>query len=755
MARKNKTKEKTTSPSKKRRKKSRARKEGFILSPEVKKGIWVLVLFLVAAFSVLALFNAAGTAGKHWHEFMKLFFGWGSFFVPLLLVFAGYTLFQKEALFKKILYFGIAMLVITILGIFHSFLPFEELFDAVAEGSGGGYIGYIVSFGLISAVGEIANWIILVVLFLVSMLIIFDISFKEILNKIEIAKERMRRKQLKVNGIQSGEDYKESDDKDENLEEASDLPEDENKDEEEKELEVMDYEEPKAEGAVLTEVRDDWEFPSIDLLNGEFGKPTSGDIKKNAELIEKTFANFGIEVEMAEVNIGPTVTQYTLKPADGVKLSKIVALQNDIALALAAKSIRVEAPIPGRSLVGIEIPNESVALVRIREIVESAEYQSFKYKLPFSLGRDVAGVPIVAALDKMPHLLIAGATGSGKSVCMNALLMSLLYKKTPSELKLILIDPKRVEMSNYNNIPHLLTPVITDIKKTVNALKWVVGEMDRRYQLLSETGRRDIKSYNKSMRKKSLPYIVIVVDELADIMAVAASDVEGAVVRLAQMARAVGIHLVLATQRPSVDVITGLIKANITTRIAFAVASQTDSRTILDSAGAEKLLGNGDMLFISADLNKPRRIQGAFVEEGEIEKVTISLKEKGVPDYNTDVVERNIGGSFSSGNFMSEEGGSEDVLYEDAKTEIIRMGKGSASLLQRRLRVGYARAARLLDLLEQNGVVGPPDGSKPREVVGKYKLEHEGVAREINGLENPPEQIVEESEEAFTDEEKF
>ncbi len=755
MARKNKITEKTTSPSKKRRKKSRARKEGFVLSPEVKKGIWVLVLFLIAAFSVLALFNAAGTAGKYWHEFMKLFFGWGSFFVPLLLIFAGYTLFQKEAPFKKILYFGIAVLVITILGIFHSFLPFEELFNAVSEGSGGGYIGYIVSFGLISAVGEIANWIILVVLFLVSLLIIFDISFKEIFNKIEIAKERMKRKQLKVNGIQTGEDEGESEEKDEALEEVSELAEEENRDVEEKELEVLDYKEPIAEGAVLTEVRDDWEFPSIDLLNGEFGKPTSGDIKKNAELIEKTFANFGIEVEMAEVNIGPTVTQYTLKPADGVKLSKIVALQNDIALVLAAKSIRIEAPIPGRSLVGIEIPNETVALVRVREIVESGEYQNFKHKLPFSLGRDVAGVPVVAALDKMPHLLIAGATGSGKSVCMNALLMSLLYKKTPSELKLILIDPKRVEMSNYNNIPHLLTPVITDTKKTVNALKWVVGEMDRRYQLLSETGKRDIKSYNKSMRKKSLPYIVIVVDELADIMAVAAADVEGAVVRLAQMARAVGIHLVLATQRPSVDVITGLIKANITTRIAFAVASQTDSRTILDSSGAEKLLGNGDMLYISADLNKPRRIQGAFVEEGEIEKVTGSLKEKGVPDYNSDVVERNTGGSFTSSSFMSEEGGSEDALYEDAKTEIIRMGKGSASLLQRRLRVGYARAARLLDLLEQNGIVGPPDGSKPREVVGKYKLEHEGAVRELNGLDNPSEQMSEDSEETPSEEEKF
>jgi S-DNA-T family DNA segregation ATPase FtsK/SpoIIIE len=399
-----------------------------------------------------------------------------------------------------------------------------------------------------------------------------------------------------------------------------------------------------------------------------------------------------------------------------VKLSKITALSNDLSLALAAHPIRIEAPIPGQALVGIEVPNESVAIVRLKEVLASKGFAEKKSNLTLALGRDAAGKPEVADLDKMPHMLIAGATGSGKSVAINSILLALLRQNSPSNLKLILVDPKRVELTAYNGIPHLLTPVVTDPKKTVNALKWTVAEMDRRYGVLSDTGNRDIGSYNQAEKEK-LPYIVIVVDELADLMSVAAKDVEAAVVRLAQMARAVGIHLVLATQRPSVDVLTGLIKANITTRMAFKVASQIDSRTILDMSGADKLLGNGDMLYKASDLSKPRRIQGALVSDGEIENVVRFVKDQADEDveYNEEVLDRPL--KRSEGVEAKPEEG-DDPLFEEAKEVVTRAGKASASLLQRRLRIGYARAARLLDLMEAKGIIGPADGARPREVLG-------------------------------------
>lgn len=468
-----------------------------------------------------------------------------------------------------------------------------------------------------------------------------------------------------------------------------------------------------------------WQYPSVDLLDASSGKANSGNINKNVEIIQKTLADFGVPVTMADVNVGPTVTQYTLKPAPAVKLNQITARSNDLALALAQHPIRIEAPVPGKSVVGIEIPNKEKALVSLREVLEDERFKGVKSNLTLAMGRDVSGHVNAVDLKNMPHLLIAGATGSGKSVCINAMIVSLLYQNSPDDLRLILVDPKRVEFTHYNGVPHLLTPVVFDVDKTVSALRWAVSEMDRRFRVLQESGRRNIEAYNDKPASGKLPYIVIFIDELADLMAQAGNEVEAAIVRLSQMARAVGIHLVVATQRPSVDVITGLIKANITNRIAFAVASQVDSRTILDASGAEKLLGNGDMLYLGNELGKPKRIQGVLITDKEVDKITNFLKAESAPQYDESIVsyhssvERGVGGGAGE---IS--GG--DELYENAKEVVVMAGKASASLLQRRLRIGYARAARLLDIMEENGIIGPAEGAKPRDVmIDPTSLDHE------------------------------
>jgi S-DNA-T family DNA segregation ATPase FtsK/SpoIIIE len=417
---------------------------------------------------------------------------------------------------------------------------------------------------------------------------------------------------------------------------------------------------------------------------------------------------------MSDVNVGPTVSQYTLKPADGVKLNTITARSNDLALALAAPSVRIEAPIPGKSAVGVEIPNKTAAIVTLREILEADEIKKTDSSLALALGRDAAGTPFVVDLTKMPHLLIAGATGAGKSVCINSIIINLLYLNSPADLRFLLVDPKRVEFTEYNGIPHLLAPVVTDVDKTVSLLKWVVAEMERRFKLFAESSCRNIQVYNENPTEGKLPYIVVIIDELSDLMAQAANEVEASIVRIAQMARAVGIHLIVATQRPSVDVITGLIKANIPTRIAFAVASNADSRTILDQGGAEKLLGRGDMLYLSSELTQPKRAQSVLVVDKEIRSVTDFLKREGEAEYDDSITNFKPQKSHGSGGI---EGNVDDALFEEAKELVIQTGKASASLLQRRLRVGYARAARLLDLLEEQGVIGPADGAKPRDIL--------------------------------------
>jgi len=474
----------------------------------------------------------------------------------------------------------------------------------------------------------------------------------------------------------------------------------------------------------------EYQPPPLEFLETDKGKPSPGDIRENCLIIKKTLENFGIEVEMGEVFVGPTVTQYTLKPAEGVKLSKITSLTNDLALALASHPIRIEAPIPGKSLVGIEVPNKVRTLVRLRDLISLDDFQKAPSPLTFIVGRDVAGTPVFADLARMPHLLVAGATGTGKTIFLNSLILSLVYRNSPKILKFVLIDPKRVEFRTYQNLPHLIAPVIFDSEKVVSVLDWLVVEMERRFQVLGRESVRNIFSFNQKAISQGgilMPYIVLIIDELADIMAAKGREVENRIVRLAQLARAVGIHLVLATQRPSVEVLTGLIKANITSRVAFQVASQFDSRTILDLAGAEKLLGRGDMLFISAQSPKPKRIQGAYVSEKEVKKIVSWFKEKGMlPNFDPDLLStlKRIEEQKAEKGFFVED----DPLYEDAKRVVIQAKRASASLLQRRLKIGYARAARLIDLLEKRGVVGPSRGSKPREVlVGEDEEEWEKI----------------------------
>ncbi|MBI4135019.1 MAG: DNA translocase FtsK [Candidatus Sungbacteria bacterium] len=683
------------------------------LSPETKKSVLAVVFFAAALLTVLAYTGHAGLVGRSLYTVLDLSLGKGYFIATLALLLAAFSLLLslKNRLYISTMVGALVFLVVS-LGIVELALGSRR----------GGYVGWAVSAPLVSVFDFWASLVILVAFDVAALLVVFNIPLW--------ARENT-----------------EGDEDEEEVEEEVTLGFAEGDDEErealrpakEKSVSVAPFLEP-----ARTEARDEfvverrrtsrfgYKRPPLDLLNDDRGTPSSGDIKANANIIQRTLENFGIHVEMAAVSVGPTVTQYALRPAEGVKISRILALQNDLALALAAHPIRVEAPIPGKSLVGIEVPNRSIALVGLRSLIADRQFQDASPPLYFALGRDVTGTPVYADLTRMPHLLIAGATGAGKSVGMHVIVTSFLYRNPPEVLRFIMVDPKRVELSMYNGVPHLLTPVITDPKKTIHALRWAVHEMERRYEMLSESGARDIVSFNTKVnteKEELLPYIVIIVDELADLMMAYPREVEGSVVRLAQMARAVGIHLVLTTQRPSVEVITGLIKANITSRVAFQTGSQVDSRTILDMAGAEKLLGNGDMLFLAGDTAKPRRIQGAFVSESEVKKVVEFLRrEEEAPQYETGITEPRAGGE-TAGLFADANEG-DDELYEEAKQVVLESGKASASLLQRRLRVGYARAARLLDLLEENGIIGPGSGAKPREILAPTAAYRDAEANE-------------------------
>lgn len=688
------------------------------MNPDTKRGIVIVFLFALAGISILSLFNLAGAAGQHIENALSSFFGLGRFVIPIVLLSLGYIILNEEKYeLGASNYVGLFFLVLSIEGLLHLSFSYDDPFSFAGLRGGGGYLGLILTYPLLISLGQVATILIIFAIFISSILLTFNTSLHTIAEKGNFWKKIYQNIKLLFLGMKfSGGGQEAATEENQADQESAETSPASTPTFETKNLPAGAEAQTtpiEMSPVVVKAERKKIDLP-IDLLDDQSEKPTSGDIKTQMNIIQKTLENFGITVEMGDISVGPTVTQYTLKPADGVKLSKITNLHNDLSLALAAHPIRIEAPIPGKSLVGIEVPNEKVAAVNLKEILRAQEFKQRKTNLTVALGKDVSGKVWVSDLGKMPHLLVAGSTGSGKSVCLNTIIVSLLYQNSPDDLRLIMVDPKRVEFTVYNGIPHLLTPVITDTVKTVNALKWVIGEMDRRFELLSKHGKRDIGAFNRETGER-MPYLVLIIDELADLMVVAAAEVEAAIIRLAQMARAVGIHLILATQRPSVNIITGLIKANITTRIAFAVASNTDSRTILDTSGAEKLLGRGDMLYTCPDLGKPKRLQGALVRDHEIKKVIDYLKNEGEPEYLEEVTQKPAFGISVPGLDLGND--SDDELLSDAKEVIVQAGKASASLLQRRLKVGYARAARLLDLMEAQGIIGPADGAKPRDIL--------------------------------------
>lgn len=720
----------------------RRRKSVFKLNKKQRRSILIVVFFSLSCILFLSTIGLAGKLGEFLKEYLRYGFGFQAYIMPIISFSICLFLFKEirdknrkvkdkddedEGGQKRIYIYsnswtrliGLFLFVISLSSLFHLFYPSEQAHLAASQGNGGGYLGLGFTYPFQALMGFWATLFIFLTLFTISLILIFNLSFSDlwkvllalkdkiilVLNKIK--SKMLLDKKLEITGLS----FKNKSD-----ESSEDIDEFTLGDKKQPNLDLKTKKLSDEDDEINTESTrkiSDWKPYSIDLLDKQTSLPTSGNINKNVDVIKSTFDNFGIDVSMEGVNVGPTVTQYTLKPAEGVKLSKIIALQNDLSLALASHPIRIEAPIPGKSLVGIEVPNQNVAIVRFKEMLESDDFSKRKSSLTMPLGRDVSGKVMMSDLIKMPHLLISGATGAGKSICLNSIILSFLYQNSPEDLRFILVDPKKVEMTNYNGIPHLLTPVVTEVDKTINSLKWLVAEMERRLKLFSEKGSRDIISYNSKLRDKKLPYLVLIIDELADLMAVAANEVEACIVRLAQMARASGIHLILATQRPSVNVITGLIKANIISRVAFAVASQVDSRTILDMSGAEKLLGNGDMLYLDAEIGKPKRVQGVYVSEKEIRNITGWIKEQGEPEYKEEILEKQKSSSVSG--LSSDD--IEDELFDDAKTVIMQAGKASASFLQRRLRIGYARAARLLDILEEQGIVGPANGAKPREIL--------------------------------------
>jgi S-DNA-T family DNA segregation ATPase FtsK/SpoIIIE len=712
--------------------------DGSYLQEETLRAILAVLFFVFGVFLVLSSgpIGRGGTVGHGAYNLFHFLFGIGYYLLPIVFFILSVSFFRslhkKLALTHSI---GGLLFFISSLALINIALPAQ-----------GGLLGDYISSPLISLFDTPVSTILLIAFVIISLLVIFDAPLRfDFLTSLFKKKEVLPGTEdegpelLITNAAALGLSAKD-------LAPAPPLSASPLKKPQEEVKRNDDF----GMSPLLLSGR---EFvpPPLSLLQEDRGKPGVGDIKANSNIIKRTLANFGINVEMDEISIGPSITRYALKPAEGVKLSRIVGLQNDLALALAAHPIRIEAPIPGKSLVGIEIPNSTKTTVGLGTLLATPEFQDSLNPLMMCLGKGISGMSYFGNLSKAPHLLIAGTTGSGKSVTIHTIITSLLYRNSPDNLKFIMIDPKRVELTLYNKIPHLLTPVITDAKKTILALKWAAKEMDRRYDILQEKSLQNIASYHKNVvepemkRRKSrkedsdkpfevMPYIVVVVDELADIMQAYPRELEAGIVRLAQMSRAVGIHLILSTQRPSVNVITGLIKANIPSRIALQVASQIDSRTILDMPGAEKLLGAGDMLYLSGEMSQPQRIQSAFITESETKSVVKYL----VDTYESDIPsEINLGGTDGNGGVRNnifeatlddEKMEADDDLYEDARQTVIEAGKASTSYLQRKLGVGYARAARLIDMLEERGVIGPGSGAKPREVLGSSQNSSEEVS---------------------------
>ncbi|EKD92820.1 MAG: hypothetical protein ACD_28C00325G0006 [uncultured bacterium] len=744
------------------------------VASHVMREIWAVVYMAFCVLTLLSINEKLGVVGSLWNDFLTPIFGWGIYMVPLLLGGVSLALFfARRISFDAGRILGLVLLVISSLGTLHLSVADDQIYAVAQDGEYGGYIGFVSSFIGRQILGITGSYVVFFALFVISILLTFSISLREIFSlfewKWEVKDRSAARSRMdapssypsnadeaielededmvihllngkKDSGAMEDEDallVREVED-DEGLEGRVKGWQDFSDDGEEEDLEEslgepvaverIGKDDSFSSEASTNLVSIPWEFPPLDLLNDESISIQMNQelLREKADAIRDKLAQFGIQVKMHDVHVGPTVIQYTLKPSEGVKLSRITSLKNDLALAMAASAIRIEAPIAGKSFVGIEIPNETRSIVHLRELLQCEDYLNFqkktKSKLLIPLGRDVTGKAIVTDLALMPHMLVAGATGSGKSVATNAILLSFLYQNSPKDLKLILIDPKQVELSSYNGIPHLLTPVITQPDKAAIALRWVVAEMTRRYTVCAESGHRNIDDYNDDPQSpQPMPKIVVVIDELADLMMVAGKEVEASICRIAQMARAVGIHLIVATQRPSVDVITGLIKANIPCRVAFTVSSSIDSRTILDGMGAEDLLGRGDMLYLSGTMSKPLRIQGVYVSTQEIQKVTNRVKltlEGYETTYNDDITSRKTAGIKLSGvpDASVGAGMDDDELYEQAVEVVTRTQKASATLLQRHLKVGYSRAARLIDMLEENGVIGPGDGAKAREV---------------------------------------
>lgn len=683
-------------------------------------GFWrqvsVIMIILLSIIMFFGSFGAGGDVAVNLFEWGRWLIGYLAYLLPFLLFFGAIRKQRSDGnRLPRSISFGLFILIASIAGFLHILLSGDDSIKTADLGQGGGIVGHIASSAVLALFDKVIGGIVLFAVGVIAMHFVLKIPLTRFLRIFKIERKKTRNDQSELDIAPKSSTSDRSGSSEFKLNEGVPI--------QKSRLSSLKNTAEKlspqeSHDALITAGDPDWEFPSVDLLSNKQGGADAGDVEGNAQIIKDVLGDFKIDADMTGANIGPRVTQYTLTPPAGVKLTKITALENNLALNLAATSIRMEAPIPGQRAVGIEVPNLKSASVGLRGILGESQWKNSASPLGFAIGRDIAGKPVVGALDKMPHLLIAGATGSGKSVMINTLLTSLLYRNSPADMKLILVDPKQVELSLYADIPHLLTPVIVEPERCISALKWAVAEMERRYSALAEVGKRNIGEYNKLKKQEGMPYIVIVIDELADLMMMAARDVEALIVRLAQKARAVGIHLVLATQRPSVDVITGLIKANVPARIAFTVSSQVDSRTILDQVGAEKLLGTGDMLMLTPELSKPVRIQGAYIDDVEITKVTDFIRDKRAPEYDDDIVSQpvQIGGKGSS---VPSDGfdNSDDSLYMDAVQVVVDSNKASASLLQRRLRVGYSRAARLIEAMEEQGIIGPADGARPREVL--------------------------------------
>lgn len=673
-----------------------------ILSPETKNSIFAILFFCATALLLLSLFDKAGVAGEWVKRNASVLFGSVALGIPLAFLLAGISfLAHIEKSYWKLTVGGIGVFFASILGM-------VELLGGNERSAG--VIGYYIAFPVLSFLSWQVGIALFGAFFLVSILLIFDVSLITLIKPFTLA---FQKKPIDLEHANEDEWKVDELPPSERRQQAREREQGGAKEEE------KDEKDEKGKDGDEARKDEEYEPPPLSFLDQDGSLPSAGDIQANKNIIARTLEEFGIEVEMGEVSVGPTVTQYTLKPAQGVNLTRITALSRNLSLALAAHPIRIEAPIPGKGLVGIEIPNKQAAVVRVRSLLTGLVNKRLPSALVLALGRDVSGEPVIAYIDKMPHLLVSGSTGSGKSICLNAIITALVYLNSPRNLRFLLIDPKRVEFSMYEGIPHLLAPVIVDPKKAISALRWSIAEMERRYKVLETANVRDIKGYNDIARKKGnekpLPYLVIIIDEMADLMMKNKREVEASIVRIAQMARAVGIHLITSTQRPSTDVVTGLIKANIMARIAFKMPTQIDSRTILDQAGAEKLLGHGDMLFMSGQSHGAKRVQGTYISEKEVRKVVqylVDLKWENEDDgVKLQAEERKEGGIFGS------DFDSEDDLYVEARSIAMETGKVSASLLQRKLQVGYARAARLLDMMEEDGVIGPGQGAKPREVI--------------------------------------